>query len=199
MANFANPQSDTNVLRMILASGTAALPSIVFANDLTKGLYWTIDGLTLSGLATPVNDGDAANKAYVDSAAGGSFPLLAPDGTDSAPSYSFASNPTAGFWFDLAHNTVSVDGQNPLAVPSGALVLGPSDQSSCYVIQGLADTLTFTNVGVTGPVVLVLDNNETANETSMLLWDITAMTLQRVSIGTADSGGTGFRLLRIPN
>lgn len=67
MSNFANPQDDTYALRIILASGTAALPSIVFANDLTSGLYWDSNGLHLSGMATPVNPGDATNKAYVDS------------------------------------------------------------------------------------------------------------------------------------
>lgn len=50
------------------------------------------------------------------------------------------------------------------------------------------------------PVTAVqIDANTTAGETRMLLWDVTAGTLQRVSIGAADSGGTGFRVLRIPN
>lgn len=37
------------------------------------------------------------------------------------------------------------------------------------------------------------------NETPLLIWDTTANTLQRVSIGDPDSGGSGYRVLRIPN
>lgn len=57
-------------------------------------------------------------------------------------------------------------------------------------------------VGVTGDVVsdkMLLDNSVAANDTALVLWDVTAATLVRVSRGIADSGGAGFRLLRIPN
>jgi hypothetical protein len=39
----------------------------------------------------------------------------------------------------------------------------------------------------------------TANDCRLLLWDVTAGSLKRVSRGASDSGGTGFRLLRIAN
>lgn len=44
-----------------------------------------------------------------------------------------------------------------------------------------------------------IDNNATAGETRMLLWDVDNGTLERVSVGAADSGGAGFKVLRIPN
>ena len=43
------------------------------------------------------------------------------------------------------------------------------------------------------------DDNATANETSMLIYDITAAALRRISIDANDSAGVGFRALRIPN
>lgn len=43
------------------------------------------------------------------------------------------------------------------------------------------------------------DANATSGETRFLLWDVTAGSLRRVSIGANDSGGAGFRVLRIPN
>jgi len=46
---------------------------------------------------------------------------------------------------------------------------------------------------------LEIDGNTTAGETPMLLLDITDGTMKRVSIGTADSGGVGFKVLRVPN
>jgi hypothetical protein len=46
---------------------------------------------------------------------------------------------------------------------------------------------------------LQLDKDATATNTRMLVWDVTAGALRRVSIGANDSGGAGFRVLRIPN
>jgi hypothetical protein len=43
------------------------------------------------------------------------------------------------------------------------------------------------------------DKSTTAGDTRMLLWDVDKGSLQRVSIGVADSGGVGFKLLRVPN
>ena len=43
------------------------------------------------------------------------------------------------------------------------------------------------------------DNSVTADDTRFLLWDVTAGTLVRVSRGAVDTGGVGFRVLRIPN
>jgi hypothetical protein len=43
------------------------------------------------------------------------------------------------------------------------------------------------------------DTSSTADDTRFLLYDVTAAALVRVSRGASDSGGTGFRLLRIPN
>lgn len=44
-----------------------------------------------------------------------------------------------------------------------------------------------------------LDVDTTAGNTRWLLYDVTKGTLVRVSIGVADSGGTGFKVLRVPN
>lgn len=46
---------------------------------------------------------------------------------------------------------------------------------------------------------LVLDASTTADDIRALVWDVTAGASVRVSRGIADSGGVGFRLLRVPN
>jgi hypothetical protein len=43
------------------------------------------------------------------------------------------------------------------------------------------------------------DDDTTAGNTRFLLWDVTAGTLKRVSLGAADSGGTGYKVLRVAN
>ena len=43
------------------------------------------------------------------------------------------------------------------------------------------------------------DVDTTAGNTRMLLWDVDNGVLARVSVGADDSGGTGYKVLRIPN
>jgi hypothetical protein len=43
------------------------------------------------------------------------------------------------------------------------------------------------------------DGNTTAGNTRFLLWDVSKGTLSRVSVGANDSGGVGFKVLRVPN
>jgi hypothetical protein len=42
-------------------------------------------------------------------------------------------------------------------------------------------------------------NSVTAGDTRLLLWDVDSGALAKVSVGADDSGGTGFKVLRIPN
>jgi hypothetical protein len=44
-----------------------------------------------------------------------------------------------------------------------------------------------------------VDQSTTAGHTRLLLWDVDKGSLQRVSIGASDSGGIGFKVLRVPN
>lgn len=47
--------------------------------------------------------------------------------------------------------------------------------------------------------VAEFDMSTTAGDTRFLIYDVDNGTLERVTVGAADSGGTGFKLLRIPN
>lgn len=44
-----------------------------------------------------------------------------------------------------------------------------------------------------------VDTSAVAGDTRLLLYDVTAGTLVRVTRGAVDSGGAGFRVLRVPN
>lgn len=52
---------------------------------------------------------------------------------------------------------------------------------------------------IDGTPSLQVDDSAVAGETRLLVWDVDNSTLERVTVGAADSGGTGFKLLRIPN
>lgn len=69
--------------------------------------------------------------------------------------------------------------------------------NGAFITSIIQSTASVTiNTGITASK---FDNNTTAGETGFMLWDISANTLKRVSIGAADSGGTGFKVLRVPN
>lgn len=49
------------------------------------------------------------------------------------------------------------------------------------------------------PISATFDGSVVAGTTRFLLWDVDTATLQRVTVGAADSGGVGYKVLRIPN
>jgi len=59
-----------------------------------------------------------------------------------------------------------------------------------------ADQLSLIAGGAEGARV---DTDATAGNTRFMLYDIDNATLERVTVGAADSGGVGFKVLRIPN
>jgi hypothetical protein len=53
--------------------------------------------------------------------------------------------------------------------------------------------------GAAATEVARFDGSTTAGDTRFLIYDVDNGTLERVTVGAADSGGTGYKLLRIPN
>ena len=72
-----------------------------------------------------------------------------------------------------------------------------SDGNSGYFDSDGAGGVSYTLDD--GTEVLRLDDDATAGNTRMLLYDVDAGALVRVSVGAADSGGVGFKALRVPN
>lgn len=71
-------------------------------------------------------------------------------------------------------------------------------QISCTGNIALCGT-GFTDLDVDDVVSLRADNSSTAGDTRMFVYDVDNATLERVTVGAADSGGVGFKVLRIPN
>jgi hypothetical protein len=61
------------------------------------------------------------------------------------------------------------------------------------------DSSTAVDVNVGGANSVQFDNSSAAGATRMLLFDVDNNTQERVTVGIADSGGAGFKVLRIPN
>jgi len=65
-------------------------------------------------------------------------------------------------------------------------------------IHGNFSTHTLTISGASDSNLQV-DDSATATHTRLLVYDVDNATLERVTVGAADSGGSGFKVLRIPN
>lgn len=104
---------------------------------------------------------------------------------------------------------------SPSALVLGATGgLGTDISAASFTIAGGAGTgtgaagvISFTTAppGSTGTTLNTqvecarFDASTTAGDTRFLLYDVDNGTLERVTVGAADSGGSGFKLLRIPN
>jgi hypothetical protein len=67
-----------------------------------------------------------------------------------------------------------------------------------HIMAGASGALTIRDVGDTTDLFTV-DVSSGADEIRALMYDVTAAAMKRLSRGVVDSGGVGFRLLRIPN
>jgi hypothetical protein len=92
-------------------------------------------------------------------------------------------------------------GRSQLYLPRGHQVISPKsvpangwDIEGEYALTGASASLRVDDV-----TRISADNDATAGNTSMLLYDVDNATLERVTVGAADSGGVGFKVLRIPN
>jgi hypothetical protein len=78
---------------------------------------------------------------------------------------------------------------------ASALVLRAIAGSQLHYIPSAASYRWFIN----SIEQFKVDDNATAGNTRFLIYDVDNGTLERVSVGIADSGGAGFKVLRIPN
>lgn len=82
-----------------------------------------------------------------------------------------------------------------LSVGNNVQVTAPTEGGSVQIGApgGSIQMITF---GVTRAKI---DESATAGDTALLVWDVTKGALSRVSVGTADSAGLGYKLMKVPN
>jgi len=95
---------------------------------------------------------------------------------------------TATLYFNEHSNT-----NNFIGAPSGTLVMNSNGALDLKVPTGSS-----IRAQVNSAVVAQFSDTTGANEMAMYL-KVHGGTIQRVSVGAADSGGAGYRVLRIPN
>lgn len=100
------------------------------------------------------------------------------------------------FHFDTSNSTLyfneAAGTTTFIGAPAGELSL----RSAARMIFNAATNHTLQVNSVT---CAQIDGSVTAGQTRLLIWDVDNNTLERVTVGAADSGGAGFKVLRIPN
>lgn len=140
--------------------------------------------------------------------------LTAADGGLGTPSIAWATDPTTGFsnaepLFSLPGILGQVSGAPVLLVESGQVrIFVPGSAAKPTLAIDNEGNGLFRGGGGSGGLAVASGGEEVAyfdsvgpDETAMLLrYDPgTGPVLERVTVGAADSGGAGFRVLRVPN
>ncbi len=114
-----------------------------------------------------------------------------------APNYNISGTSGAGFKLTTAsgYGFVTLNGDVTFSGTCGFFG-GASGDSNMYILAPPAFSILMR---VNNNTNLSVDDNATGGNTRLSVWDVTAGSLKRVSIGAADSGGAGFKVLRIPN
>lgn len=192
--------------RVLIGSGSAAVPALASPADSDTGLYFTAGELNLSVDGAQkirfTENGiiivTATGPQIRDVAASGTTPSFAPNradinsglGQNAAGELSLITSGTESVRVDSGGHVLHLAGT--AALPSVTFITDPDTGMWLNTFNNLS----FSAGGVT---VLRVDNSSTAGNTRMFVYDVDNATLERVTVGIADSGGAGFKVLRIPN
>lgn len=157
--------------------------------------------------------GGVSTRAFI---VNSSQQALHTDGTAGLPSISFINSTTTGFYRSAA-DTIGVSCAATLRAHFSTtafhlvtdnyelqLGTGTAGVGDLRLYHDSTNSVIRNDTGVLkvqqgATEVARFDSDSTAGNTRFMLYDVDNGTLERVSVGAADSGGTGFKLLRIPN
>lgn len=178
-----------------VASSGALVGTNAVADGTTPWTWDTSVAHTSGTLSLWKNNGTTEGKLWYDGTlsannfgTGTGGWLADPDG---GSTFKFAAYSNGG----ISASQVQVNNNNSTTI----LQLDPEHVSSLkdLFIYSAATNKVEVGNGVTKSAQF--DASSTSSETRLLLWDVSASALVRVTRGAADSGGAGFRVLRIPN
>jgi len=89
------------------------------------------------------------------------------------------------------HGEVALPQSN---TPSSPTIRFGDGDSGIY--ESIDDTIS---VAIAGAARARIDSTATAGDTALLIWDVDNATVERVTVGAADSGGVGYKVVRSLN
>lgn len=188
-------------------AGTAGAPSLSFSGDTNTG--WFNDVADELAAAT----GGTERLRISTAAFLATLPWRGQNGSNGAPALSFSGDTNTGIYNVGADNIgVATNGTLRWDISTTAITMtlpqlgaAGSNTAPAYSFSGDPNTGAYNSGGdqfsiaANAVEVARFDANATAGNTRFMIYDVDNATLERVSVGAADSGGTGFKVLRIPN
>ena len=121
-----------------------------------------------------------------------------------ASTYSSISSIAIGLGATAYFGTSAIAiGNGAYAQTSNAIAIGTGANAavanSVAIGPNVVSGLNAVSLGTDNTRKFVIDRNSTAQETNIQLYDNDNAQMERVSVGAADSGGAGYKVLRIPN
>lgn len=178
---------------------------IVFDINGSHATGLDMTGATISGNAIALASGHKIDWASGDVTITHSSNQLAFDGADTA--YLFRSSESAGSTSLRVHNTSTGNTTTKLAEFAfyGTDTVGTVKETARIeavpgTVNWVSSVLKIYSRDADALIEVARhDKPSTAGQTGLMLWDVDNNTLERVTVGAANSGGTNFKLLRIPN
>jgi hypothetical protein len=202
-AGHATTQSycNTNVFYTPYFEGLASSnPTVLFCRQYSTGCGIVFPFLTSIGSGAQFVDNNEGNGNFYLSSTGTGGNNTRIDAHDWTFNLPTSVNPLTykgqrpGVAFEnTGGNTVTQ--KNASDVSTGSRSMSFTDGTTDLLEFGTTK-LTF-RTSASGKVEF--DSTTVAGNTSMLLWDVDNATLERVTVGAADTGGIGYKVLRIPN
>lgn len=205
--------------KFVPASSSAAA-SLLFHEDTDNGT----NKITLIGVATlgadrtltlPDETGTIATQEYV-AAQGGGVTGVTGDGTDITVSPAAggslivqqAATPT-----DDSFKVLSSGAAYLIGITKDGYIRGDTTNQIFYMVSGAGNRWQYNDdnrIDVAGSQIVFRAGSaseiagrftytNTATQTQLEIWDVDNGAVERVTVGAADSGGSGFKVLRIPN
>lgn len=200
------------------ADGSAVSPSIAFASDLNTGIFRVLAdtlGISTGGverlrvgtqLLLPTAGSVAApDLAFAATPGSGMFQPFGDVGVEDFVAFSVLGKQILNLFNNAgADSGIQIEGGDSGVWPT---TIRPTTARATEVLHIQSKGAAELNLSG-GTTVNLMDGVQTqvradasamADDTGMLVYDVTAAALKRVSRGVVDSGGLGFRLLRIAN
>jgi len=198
--------STSNVLGTLkISDGSVGSPAFTFASDTDTGIYSVSPNIIGISSAGSLVATFGTNLSVIGTVRGA-------NGSVSLPSFTFESDPDTGTYrigadalgvaaggaliLSVESTQVSINAANFIIPATKKLLLDGNGSGDTYISESSANIM---DLAAGGGISGQFDASAVANNTRFLVYDVTAAALRRVTIGANDSGGAGFRVLRIPN
>lgn len=156
--------------------------SRLFDIDYQGASKFTTQSSTAVPLTLQLAASQSADALQVKDSGGGTVLALTKDGM-------FNVTFDAGFRYSSTHYIVAYNG--------GAGQYFTNSVAGDVIVRGSAGKSV--RIGISTTESLIVDDNATGGNTRLLVYDVDNGQMERVSVGAADSGGSGYKVLRIPN